>query len=203
MTPEQADAREAQVLGQPMRIAPLMQSELQGEARALAGEVAGALGITLPEELQTYFGVMFRHPGLYRCHMQMGAELFARGAIPAKERELAILRSAWLSGAPYEWSEHVGIARSLGWEEADVERVTLGSAEPGWTDHHRAIVRAVEELHADHMIGDATWAALAANWDDRQMIELPALVGQYMAVALIQNSLRLPLGNEPRGLRAR
>ena len=30
-----------------------------------------------------------------------------------------------------------------------------------------------------------------------------ALVGQYMLVAMVQNSLRLPLGNDPRGLRAR
>jgi len=203
MTAEQADARQEQVNGKPMRIAGLARDQFPPEAQALCEDLFSALGIPAPEELAPYFAVMVRHPGLFRCQMQTGAEFFARGAIPVAERELAVLRSAWLSGAPYEWSEHVAIARTCGWGDDDIERVIAGSDAPGWSDHHRAIVRAVEELHADNMISDETWDALAQTWNEQQLIEMPALVGQYMLVAMVQNSLRLPLGNDPRGLRAR
>ena len=195
--------RQAQVLGQPLRVAPRAQSELQGEARELATAIGATLGVVGSPELPTYFAVMFRHPGLYRCQMELGIEMFARGALPPAERELAILRTAWLCGAPYEWSEHVALAHKQGWTEADTERVTQGSSAPGWTAHQRALLRAVEELHADHMIADETWAALAQSWDERQLIELPALVGQYITVALVQNSLRMPLGTDRGGLHAR
>ncbi len=59
------------------------------------------------------------------------------------------------------------------------------------------MVRAVEELRNDAMISDATWAELAKTYDDKQLIELPMLVGQYTTVAFYQNSLRLAprLGN--------
>lgn len=38
------------------------------------------------------------------------------------------------------------------------------------------------------MIGDATWATLAAHYDDAQMIELVMLIGQYHLVAFTLNS---------------
>ena len=203
MTAAEADARDRQVNSQPSRIAPLARAEFPADAQALCDEAFGALGIPVPDKLAPYVGIMIRHPGMFRCQMETGIEFFSRGAIPVAERELAILRSAWLSGAPYEWSEHVAIARKCGWAGDDVERVIIGSTAEGWTDHHRAILRGVEELHGDAMLSDATWAELAQSWDERQLIELPVLVGQYMLVAMVQNSLRLPLDNDPRGLRAR
>jgi alkylhydroperoxidase family enzyme len=81
--------------------------------------------------------------------------------------------------------------------------VTRGSTAPGWSDHDRAILRAVEELRADAMISDATWSVLAGDLDDRQLIELVMLIGQYETVAYYQNALRLRLREGNQGLSAR
>ena len=43
------------------------------------------------------------------------------------------------------------------------------------------------------MISDATWAALEAEFDEVERIELVMLVGHYQATAYYQNALRLPL----------
>jgi alkylhydroperoxidase family enzyme len=166
----------------------------------LAHQIAAVVGITPGETLTDYFAVMYRHPALYRSQMETGIMLLGSSAIPPRKREIAILRSAWLCGAPYEWGAHVRMARSLGVSSEEIERITLGSTAPGWTRAEAALLRAVEELHADHMIADATWAELAGEWSEAQLIELPALVGQYIAVALIQNSLRLPLDPGCKGL---
>ena len=53
------------------------------------------------------------------------------------------------------------------------------------------------------MISDVTWAALALNWNEAQLIELPCLVGQYLGVAMLQNSLRMPLAKERKGFAER
>lgn len=200
MTQDEITAREVQVLGAAPRIAPLPQHHL-AEARRLAEDIGATLGIVAPDELTAYFAILFRHPGLYRCQLETGIELLARGRLPAQERELAVLRTAWLCGAPYEWGEHAAIGRAVGLTDDDLERVRLGSEAPGWCEHRRALLRAVEELHAEKMISDATWAVLSRSWDEAQLIELPALVGQYAAVAMVQNSLRLPLTNGRQGLR--
>ena len=59
----------------------------------------------------------------------------------------------------------------------------------GWSDADALLLRATDELHADSRIGDATWAALAEQWDDQQLIELCMVVGQYHLVAMTLNSL--------------
>jgi alkylhydroperoxidase family enzyme len=124
-------------------------------------------------------------------------------ALPGRDREVAVLRIGWLCRAPYEWGEHVLIAKKLGVTSAEIEAITIGSTAPGWSVHDRAILRAVEELYADAMISDATWATLAERYDERQLIELPVLIGQYQAVAYYQNSLRLRLHHNNPGLTAR
>lgn len=54
-----------------------------------------------------------------------------------------------------------------------------------------ALVRAADELHADQVISDETWAELAERYDDRQLIEVPMVVGQYHLVAFTLRSLRI------------
>ena len=203
MRPDEAAAREAKVLGRPVRIRPLTPDELTGEAAQLSAEISAVLGIGEPDELAEYFAIMARHPSVYRCQMEAGIQLLGHGTIPPVEREMVILRTAWLCGAPYEWTEHIVIARRLGVTPEVTDRVTQGPQADGWTGHERALLRAVDELIDDKMISDATWDALAAVWSPAQMIELPALVGQYMAVALIQNSLRLPMNAGRQGFLAR
>jgi alkylhydroperoxidase family enzyme len=153
----------------------------------------------LPEIIRT----LLRHPHLFNALTDVGIQLLSRGALSARDRELAILRMGWLCRAPYEWGEHVIIAKKAGITSAEIERVTQGSKAEGWSRHEAAILRAAEELRADAMISDSTWAELAETLDERQLIELPALIGQYQAVAYYQNSLRLRPHEGNLGLAAR
>lgn len=153
----------------------------------------------LPEIVRT----MLHHGDLFAVQTDIGIQLLARGALTPRDRELAVLRIGWLCQAPYEWGEHVMVAKKVGISSAEIERITQGSDAAGWTGHERAILRATEELYRDSMISDATWAVLASRLDERQLIELPILVGQYQAVAYYQNSLRLRLHEGNAGLNAR
>jgi 4-carboxymuconolactone decarboxylase len=55
------------------------------------------------------------------------------------------------------------------------------------------LIQAVDELHDDGKIGDDTWAALADRYDERQLIELPMLVGHYHMLAFTLNTLGVEL----------
>jgi len=146
---------------------------------------------------------MLRHADLFAVQTDVGIQLLGRGTLPPRDRELAVLRIGWLCQAPYEWGEHVLVAKRVGIGDEEIDRITHGSDAPGWSDHDRAILRATEELYDDAMISDATWRTLAATFDDKQLIELPILVGQYQAVAYYQNALRLRLHGGNVGLAAR
>jgi alkylhydroperoxidase family enzyme len=174
---------------------PLLEEH---EAPSSSVDVAAEVG-KLPEIIRT----MLRHGELFAQLTDMGIQLLARGTLPPRDRELAVLRIGWLCQAPYEWGEHVMVAKKLGIGSEEIERITQGSAAPGWSEHDRAIVRAAEELHSDAMISDATWATLAESFTDKQLIELPVVIGQYQMVAYYQNSLRLRLHDGNAGLKTR
>ncbi|WCT73487.1 carboxymuconolactone decarboxylase family protein [Sphingomonas naphthae] len=199
------EAREARIMGHPPRIAPMTPDEFTDEARESVRALRRAVGLaddaTAP--VPEYVATTLRHPALYTAHTTLALHLM-RGALADRDRELAILRTGWLCQAPFEFGEHVKIGRrTANLTPVEVEWVTIGSAAPGWGDHDRAIIRAVEELHADAMISDETWAVLARRLDDRQLLELPILVGQYMGVAFQQNSLRVRMMPGNVGLMAR
>ena len=194
------DRRMAEVVGDGPRIAPLSEDQLTDEAHQLAVEIRAAFGIpengAMPESLR----MMLVHPKLFKAQMSMGITL-AAGTLSPRERELAVLRSAWICGAPYEWGEHVDIGKErAGLTAEEVERCTQGSKAEGWSEHDRAVLKAVEELHMHHMISDETWAVLAKSWNDQQLTEFPLLVGIYTATAMQQNSLRYRLADNNPGL---
>jgi 4-carboxymuconolactone decarboxylase len=197
------DAREAEILGKPERIAPLAPEEFGEDARGLIVGVRESLGLSEHSVVPAVFGIMLRHPGLFRCQMEFGVQLLGKGDLDARERELAILRVGWLCRAPYEWGQHVEVAKRYGVTAEEIERVTQGSSAPGWNEHDAAIVRGVEELLDRQTISDATWNVLARSWNERQLIEFPTLVGQYVATAYSQNALRIRLNEGNRGLRHR
>lgn len=195
-------ARETLILGKPPRIEPLPPSELGEEATRSALALRKAASAPLSSEVTEYTATLLRHPNLYHRHAELGMQLYT-GALVPRDRELLVLRTGWLCQAPYEWGEHVKIGKRVGLSDEEIERVILGSTAPGWNEHERALLSAVEELYQDAMICDATWAVLARKLDERQLIEVPVVVGQYQGLAYLQNSLRLRLGPGNTGLSAR
>lgn len=185
-------AREALILGEPPRIPPLKPSEMGKEASETALAMRKAATGSSSDEVTEFTATMLRHPALYRCHVALGLQLYG-GAIAPRDRELAVLRIGWLCKAPYEWGEHVKIGKLAGVTPEEIERVKQGSTAPAWNEADRAIIRAVEELLEDAMISDQTWAVLSRRLDEKQLIELPLLVGNYVSLAYFQNSLRLRL----------
>lgn len=187
------EARQVEILGQPSRITPLEQDAIAPEVSAMVAQIMAAIGREPPKRLSDHTSIVLRHPELYRRHTELALMLY-RGALTARQRELAVLRLSWISGAPFEWGEHVENGKRIaGLSGEEIARIKDGADAPGWDEDDRAILRAVEELLAQAMISDATWAALEGFLNDQQLIELPVLVGQYLGVAYLQNSLRSPL----------
>ena len=135
------------------------------------------------------FSTLARHPKLLKRWLVFGSHVLAKSTLPARERELAILRIGWLCQAEYEWGQHVVIGRRSGLSDEEIERVTEGAEARGWTPLEAAVLRAVDELHEDAMIADPTWQVLSEHWDERQCIDLIFAVGQYNLVSMALNSL--------------
>lgn len=201
----EVQAREAYIRGQPPRLSALAPEARTERQQVLLNEMGMVVvdGVRKPRSDMAALEIMLRHAELYKAHMGVAQIFLSEGEMSIRDRELAILRLAWLSQAPFEWGSHVMIAKRNGVTAEEVVRVIDGSAAPGWNKQDRAIVRAIEELHFDSMITDETWTDLQEFYNDRKQIELVILAGQYKTVAYYQNALRLPLPEGNPGLAAR
>jgi 4-carboxymuconolactone decarboxylase len=160
------------------RLDPLDPEQLDDETRAIVPR--GSLNI---------FTTLARHPKLLKRWLVFGNHVLAKSSLPERERELAILRVGWRCRAEYEFGQHTVIGRRAGITDDEIGWLVLDVAEGGWSADDRALLTAVDELHDDQCITDATWAALAERWDEHQLLDLIFAVGQYTLVSMALNSL--------------
>jgi 4-carboxymuconolactone decarboxylase len=170
------------------RLAPLSEADWDDEVRAILGPMTREGGRPL-----NIFATLAHHPKLLKRWLVFGGHVLGKSNLPARDRELAILRVGWLCRAEYEWGQHVVIARGAGVSDAEIERVAGGPEAPGWDAGDAALLRAVDELHGDAFVSDPTFAALAARYDTRQILDLIFAVGQYQLVSMALNTLGVQL----------
>lgn len=169
------------------RVAPLPPEQWDPDtAKILEGSKMGGRVLNI-------FATLAHHPDLLRRWMVFGTHVLGKSTIAPRERELVILRTGWNCRAEYEWGQHVVIGRLVGLTDDEIARIAQGPDAPGWDAFDAALLRAADELHRDSRIGDATWQALSARWDTRQMLDLIFAVGQYTLVSMALNSLGVQL----------
>ena len=162
------------------RLAPLPYEQWDDELRAIFG--ADSLNI---------FGTLAHHPKLLKRWLVFGNHVLAKSTLSARDRELLILRVGWLCRSPYEWGQHVVMARQAGLSDAEITRVSVGPDAPGWSPIEVALLRAADELHADQAISDPTYAALNAHYGERELLDVVFTVGQYHLVSMALNTFRV------------
>jgi alkylhydroperoxidase family enzyme len=143
--------------------------------------------------MDNIFRTLAHHPKLFKRWLVFGNHILSKSTLPARERELAILRIGWLCRAEYEWGQHVLIGKRAGLEDAEITRIAAGPEADGWSDRDRAILNAVDELHDDAFISDSTWELLAAHFGTEQLLDLVFTVGQYNLVSMALNTLGVQL----------
>jgi len=184
----------------PARVNPIPAEGLGEDHREAVSYIRSLTGFPQDAPIHSFFRTLCHSPEFMMAFTRLGLEAVGLAcSLPPRERELVILRTGWLCDAPYLWGEHVASGRKAGLTEAEIARIAQGSAAPEWSERDRALLRAVEELHADKTIGDATWALLARHLDERQLVELPIVSGHYHMSALLQNALRFAPNRDRHG----
>ena len=169
------------------RIPPLPESEWNTETT----EVLESL--RRDGHVYNIFATLARHPNLLKRWLVFASYVLSKSTLAAREREIAILRVGWLCGARYEWGHHVAIGKQAGLNADEILRITAGADAPGWDAFEAALLRAVDELHADSFVSDATWKVLAERYSTEQILDFLFTVGQYKLVSMVLNSAGIQL----------
>ena len=168
------------------RIAPLQNAEMDAEQQ----EIVAPMG----ERVINIFRTMIRAPKAAKGFLAWGNYVLSKkNDLPAREREIVILRIGYLCKSGYEWTQHVPIGQRAGLTDDEVARIKGGADAAGWSAADQALLRASDELHHDQFITDGTWAALKAHFTDKQCMDVVFTAGQYTQVSMILNSFGVQL----------
>jgi 4-carboxymuconolactone decarboxylase len=175
-----------------VRIPPLPREEWGEEEVAAARAGFGERATEMPN-VPNVLGLLLRHPQLAGRFLAYNARLLTKPTVEPRLRELAILRVAWSTRAPYEWLQHVRMARMVGVTDDEIAAIAGTGAEHEWSPLEADVLAATDQLLERHRIDDDTWARLASELDERELIELLFVVGTYTALAMVFNSVELEL----------
>jgi len=163
------------------RIAPITPEETDEKTAAMLAGLGG------PEKALNIFTTLAHHPKLMNKWSAFGGVLLYGGDMPGREREILILRTGWNCRSEYEWGQHKIIGIQCGLTEEEVNATTR--QDYAWSAADALLVTTADELHANSMISDPTWATLSEQYSTKQLIEILMTVGQYHLVAMTLNSL--------------
>ena len=169
------------------RVAPLTDEEITEEQRAALAPMA-ANGPPL-----NIFRTLARAPKALARFNEWGSYVLSRrNSLPAREREIVILRVGFLCKSGYEFTQHTRIGLQSGLSEAEIANLKKG-ADAGWSPVDAALIRAADDLVGNFFVSDATWAALRQHFDEKQCMDVVFTAGQYTQVSMFLNSFGVQL----------
>jgi alkylhydroperoxidase family enzyme len=169
------------------RLSPVPESEWTPEIREILPRGLGN------GRVLNIFTTLAHHPKLLKRWLVFGNHVLFKSSLSPREREMAILRTGKLCNSEYEWGQHVVIGRQIGLTDDEIRRIAEGPDAAGWTEHEANLLRAVDELHRDYRISDATWSALSTRYDKQQLLDLVFAVGQYTMVSMALRTIGVEL----------
>jgi 4-carboxymuconolactone decarboxylase len=170
----------------PARMPQLAPEDFSPEVKAMFA--AWTQGPFKGAEQNPVLKTFAHHPRLADLFSQFNIHLLLTNSVPVRQRQIAIMRTAWICQATYMWSSHLRTSMGFGLEPELFAPLQVGADDPYFSDFERVIIRATEELVNDRRISDASWTALAAEWDQQQLLDFMFTVGAYVLTAGVMRS---------------
>lgn len=165
------------------RVAPLTD---------IGGEAVEVMATTINREDGTplnIFATLAHHPKLFKRFNLFGGFLLNKGLVPAREREIVILRVGWNARSVYEFGQHTAIGRRVGMSDAEIEALARSDVGDSWAEHELDLIAMADELCADDCVSDATFDRLRRRWSEAELIELVVCAGFYRLVSGFLNTM--------------
>lgn len=132
-----------------------------------------------------------RHPPLAIPFLTFNRYLLRGSRVPVRLRQIAILQVAWTRKARYMWASHLRTSLRLGLAPEDFAAIQRGLDAQHWSPDERTILATVDELRETSELRDESWAALRAVLDEQQVMDFLFVVGTYLSLAMVFNTLRI------------
>jgi 4-carboxymuconolactone decarboxylase len=144
------------------------------------------------------FAVFLHSPEYGQLAQQLGGHCRHKTRVPPRLSEIAILLTATLWRAQYEWYAHVPHAERAGVTPSTIRALRSGRMPKSAPKDERAVYDFIRELYRRKRVTDKTYARLHALLGDAGMVEFVGILGYYVLIAMSLNVFRMgPPEGEP------
>jgi 4-carboxymuconolactone decarboxylase len=174
------------------RVAVLAEDKLTPTQRALldsirSGPRGGGINIRGP------FAVFLHAPAFGELAQQLGGHCRYNTAVPPRLSEFAILVTAKLWRAQYEWFAHVPQAEKAGVKKATIADLHKGRVPKSAPKDERAIYDFVQELYKTRRVSDKNFKRVSDILGEAATVEFVGILGYYVLISMILNVFRMPV----------
>jgi 4-carboxymuconolactone decarboxylase len=137
------------------------------------------------------FAVWMHAPEFGNLAQTLGAHCRYKTALPPRLSEFAILSTARLWRAQYEWFAHAPMAERAGVKPKTIHDLRAGREPKSAPKDERAIYAFIQELYKTRRVSDRTYKRLHAILGDKATVELVGILGYYVLISMTLNVFRM------------
>ncbi len=176
----------------PPRVTVLAEDKLTPAQRSLldsirSGPRGGGIQIRGP------FAVFLHAPSFGELAQQLGGHCRYNTGVPPRLSEFAILVTAKLWRAQYEWFAHVPQAEKAGVKTATIQDLHKGRMPKSAPKDERAIYDFIHELYKTQRVSDKNFKRVEDILGEAATIEFVGILGYYVLISMILNVFRMPV----------
>jgi len=163
------------------RFPQVTMEQLNDQQRPLGEKIVkvSSVGLAGP------YNPMLRSPEMAQLLFDLAAYLRWHTSVPLRLNEFAILIQGRLWRSQVEWYAHAPLAIKAGLSPKIVADLKANRRPQEMQPDEEAVYDFCMELSTKHEVSDATYARLKQFLDDKQVVDLTAVSGFYVTVAMI------------------
>jgi len=127
---------------------------------------------------------------------QLGAHVRYHTSLPPRLSEFAILTTARLWKAQYEWFAHAPIAERAGVSQQTIRDLRAGRRPARAPADERALYDFIKELYRTRRVADPTYRKVHKLLGDAGMVELVGILGYYSLISMTLNVFRAKIPDD-------
>jgi 4-carboxymuconolactone decarboxylase len=164
-----------------MRFPQLTHDQLDAQQQPLAEQImkVSSLGIGGP------YNLLLRSPVLGQRLYDLFYYLRWQTSVPTKLNEFAILIIGRQWRSQVEWFAHAPIAAKAGLSADIIAELKTNKRPSNMAEDEALVYDFVTELTTMHKVSDETFARARKIFSDQQLVDLTAVAGNYVMVAMI------------------
>ena len=179
----------------PYRLTEISDEQMSPVQRALREAIySGPRGIR--KKLTGPFQIWLNAPELGQLAQALGAHVRYKTTLSPRQSETAILATAQLWKAQYEWVAHAPQAEKAGVKPETIKAIQAGREPKSAQKDERAIIDFVKELYKTRRVSDKTYKRLHGLFGDAGMVELVGICGYYALISMTLNVFRAEIPAE-------